>query len=170
MVIHRYIKGKVFVFIDAANLEESLKSLHWRVKYKKLHEYLQFNTELVGVRYYCPRFESVSQDRFFVVLKKVGFRLITKPLKIIKVRGKVKKRKANFDVEIALDAFLLLQRYRTLILFSGDSDFEYLIRLLRGRGKKVLVISSRYHISKELIRVCNKYVDLRKLRPYIEWT
>ena len=44
---------------------------------------------------------------FFTVLKRQGFKLITKPLKIITETDKSKGdlRKANFDVEIALDAY-----------------------------------------------------------------
>jgi len=169
-VIGRYVRGKVFVFIDAANLESTLRSLGWKIRYKKLYEYLAANTQLVGTRYYCPRFDTVGQDNFFVVLKKAGFRLITKPLKVIKLRSRVLDRKANFDVEIAIDALLLLQRYRTMVLFSGDSDLAYLVDVLRKKGKRVVVVSGRYHIAKELIKACNKYLDLTKLRPYIEWT
>lgn len=169
-MVGRYVRGKVFVFVDAANLENTLRSLGWQIRYKKLYEYLAANTQLVGMRYYCPRFDTLRQDNFFVVLKKAGFRLITKPLKVIKVRGSVLDRKANFDVEIATDAVLLLQRYRTMVLFSGDSDLAYLVNVLRRRGKRVVVVSGRYHISKELIKACDKYLDLRKLRPYIEWT
>lgn len=169
-MIGRYVRGKVFVFIDAANLESTLGSLGWQIKYKKLYKYLTSGTQLVGVRYYCPRFDTVPQDSFFVVLKKAGFRLITKPLKVIKVKGIVVDRKADFDVEIAIDALLLLQKYKTMVLFSGDSDFAYLVNVLRRKGKRVVVVSGRYHIAKELIKACNKYLDLRKLRPYIEWT
>jgi len=62
----------------------------------------------------------------------------------------------------------LISKYDVLVLFSGDSDFDSLIKKLRKEGKKVIVVSSRYHISKELIDSCNKYIDIKKLRSYIE--
>jgi uncharacterized LabA/DUF88 family protein len=71
-------------------------------------------------------------------------------------------------VEIALDALELSAKYHTLILFSGDSDFDDLFKRLRLKKKHIVVISSKYHISKELIMSCHKYIDLKKLRPYIE--
>ena len=83
-------------------------------------------------------------------------------------RAKGKYRKANFDVEIALDAREFVNSYDTLVLFSGDSDFDYLVKMLRERGKRVIVVSSRHHISKELIKSCNKYIDLKKLKLHIE--
>lgn len=169
-MLKQFVKGKVYVFIDAANLENSVKSLGWWVDYRKLFEYLKHEMDLVRIRHYCPRFNNKSQDKFFTVLKQIGFHLVTKPLKVITGADKSKGdlRKANFDVEIALDAQNLMSKYDTLILFSGDSDFDYLVQLLRKNGKRVIAVSSRYHISKELIESCNKYIDLKKLRRYIE--
>ena len=138
--------------------------------YQKLYNYFKKETNLIGIRHYCPRLEDERQDKFFTVLKHIGIKLITKPLKVItladRLRGDI--RKANFDVEIALDARELMPNYDTLVLFSGDSDFDYLIRFLRQKGKKVVVISTKYHVAKELIASCNKYIDLKKLRKYIE--
>ncbi len=125
---------------------------------------------MIGIRHYCPRFDDEKQDNFFTVLKKTGYKLITKPLKIISQLNieKGDLRKANFDVEIAIDALDLLSKYDTLILISGDSDFDSLVKRLKKAGKRVIVVSSRYHISKELIDSCNKYIDIKKLRKYIE--
>jgi len=96
--------------------------------------------------------------------------LITKPLKIIKApeieTGDI--RKANFDVEITIDVLERVDKFDTLVLFSGDSDFDYLIRKLRAKGKNVIVVSTKHHISKELVESSNKYIDLKKLRSLIE--
>jgi len=67
---------------------------------------------------------------------------------------------------LALDAYRLKGSYNTLILFSGDSDFAYLIDLLKKDGKKIFVFSTRGHISKELL-IRSKYIDLRKLKEEI---
>jgi len=162
--------GRVLVIIDAANLEQSVKSLKWWIDYRKLFSFFKNNTKLIGIRHYCPHFNDERQNNFFTVLKKAGFKLVTKPLKVITEMDEIKGdiRKANFDVEITLDAMTFINDYDALILFSGDSDFNYLIRRLRQEGKKVIVVSSRYHISKELIESSNRYIDLKKLRPEIE--
>ena len=62
----------------------------------------------------------------------------------------------------------MAEKFNTLVLFSGDSDFDYLIKTLKNKNKKVIVISTKYHIAKELITSGNKYVDLRKLKVFIE--
>jgi len=43
-----------------------------------------------------------------------------------------------------------------------------LLKKLRSKNKNVLVISSKYHISKELIENSDKYIDIKKLKAVIE--
>ena len=45
------------------------------------------------------------------------------------------KRKCNFDVEMSVDIINNKDNFDTLVLFSGDSDFEYLIKNLSKVGK-----------------------------------
>ena len=40
-MIGQYTKGRVYVFVDAANILYSQQSLGWRVDYKKLLEYFK---------------------------------------------------------------------------------------------------------------------------------
>lgn len=170
-MIGKYARGKICVFIDAANLESAVKDAGWWIDYEKLKNYLRSEANLVQIRFYCVRHDSENQNRFFAFLKKRGYRLVTKPLKKIAVydQGDCSHlRKANFDVEIALDAYMAKEDYDTLVLFSGDSDFKYLVEALRKGSKRVIVVSAKYHISKELIETADKYIDIKKLRPFIE--
>ena len=83
-------------------------------------------------------------------LDKIGFDLFTKPLKKIKINSKEIIYKANFDVEMTVDILLDKSKYDELIIFSGDSDFQYLVKKLKDVGKKIKVFSSRKTISWEL--------------------
>lgn len=167
-MISDHLKGKILVIIDAANLESSLKDLGWRADYTKLREL--FGLNLIEIRDYCVHHGTENQNKFFSFLKNNGFTIITKPLKIIKIedvrRGDI--RKANFDVEIAVDAMESADRFETLVLFSGDSDFNYLLRNLRKKNKKIIVVSTREHVARELVKSCDKYIDLKKIKQGIE--
>ena len=168
-MLKEYLKGKVLVVIDAANLESAVKSLGWWIDYVKLRELFN-NDKLIEIRNYCVQHNTDNQNNFFTFLKKNGYKLITKPLKIIKA-PEIEKgdlRKANFDVEITFDILEMIGQFDTLVLFSGDSDFDYLIRRLRAKEKKVVVISTKYHISKELIENSSKYIDIKRMRSLIE--
>lgn len=171
MNIAAKLSGKVCILIDAANLESALKDLGWHIDYRKLRSFFE-NGATFSIRFYSVLHHTENQTRFFSFLRHAGFTLITKPLKIIHDRtnavGHI--RKANFDVEISVDAILHLHAYDNLILFSGDSDFDYLLRKVRRQRKFVTVISSRNHVSRELIASSDRYVDLKNLRPFIERT
>ena len=98
-------------------------------------------------------------QKYLRYLNAVGFNTFTKPLKKIRISDnetlfEIYKTdyiyKANFDVEITTDILLDKARIDEIIIFSGDSDFQYLVRKLKDAGKKVSVYSSRKTISWEL--------------------
>jgi uncharacterized LabA/DUF88 family protein len=164
-----YLKGRVIVMIDAANLESSVKKLQWWVDYEKLRQLFD-GDRLMDIRFYSVHHGSDTQDRFFTFLKYRYYTLLTKPLKIIKQAdieiGDL--RKANFDVEIAVDAVSMIGQFDTFVVFSGDSDFDYLLKFLKKHDKITIVVSAKHHIAKELIETSDKYIDLKKLRSFIE--
>jgi len=139
------------------------------VDYTKLKSYLEKQTHLHVVYYYTGKVGLLEKQIGFIKkLEKLGFYVVTKEVKFIKTeRGKTVP-KGNLDVELALDAFRTCSEYKTILLFSGDSDFAYLIDLLKKQGKRVVVFSTRGHISKDLLDRA-KYIDLRKLKQFIEY-
>lgn len=129
-------KGKVAVFIDAANILYSQKTLKWRVDYQKLKSYLEKEVKLFGIFFYTGKVGTFEKQSGFIKrLEKLQIKVIAKEVKFIKVNGQ-RIPKGNLDVELALDAFRLSDQYQTLMLFSGDSDFSYLLDLLKKKGKR----------------------------------
>jgi uncharacterized LabA/DUF88 family protein len=70
-------------------------------------------------------------------------------------------------VELTIDAVDRKEDFDTFLLFSGDSDFEALIKYLKQHHKRCLVFSIKDHVSIELIKQA-KYIDIKKLKEYIE--
>ena len=54
-MIGRFVKGRVYVFIDAANIFYSQQTLRWRVDYKKLKEYFLKECDLKEIFFYTGR-------------------------------------------------------------------------------------------------------------------
>jgi uncharacterized LabA/DUF88 family protein len=179
------IKGRVIVYIDAANLEQSVQdmfvrpddvpdnlkhlpvdSLRWAVDYQKLKDFFEAIGDLMGIRFYTAEFLSDSHHKFRYFLdKSLKFKLVTKPLKEYTDHTEEKPhRKANFDVEIAVDSIFSLKNFDSLVLFSGDCDFEYLIKFLRGNGKVVVGFSRSGHIARELPPALSHYFDIANFR------
>lgn len=63
-----------------------------------------------------------------------------------------------------------IQSFDTAVLLSGDSDFAPIVKRMKERGKKLVVMSAKRHVSRELIQLANRYINLKKLRDRIELT
>ncbi|TSC86878.1 MAG: hypothetical protein G01um10147_753 [Microgenomates group bacterium Gr01-1014_7] len=155
-------KKRIAIFIDAANFEISLKQCGLRVDYKKLLTEFRTKGKLTILRYYSPVFKTKGQNRFFSFIKNQGFKIVTKSIKVIRKRNKKSQNKANFDVEITFDAAVNIGKYETMILFSGDSDFVYLVSQLKKSSITTTVISPQWRTARELKKVADTFIDLRE--------
>lgn len=153
-------KPKTKVYIDGANMFYSQKKLGWSFDWAKIKNYIEQEREVIEWKYYVGVKENDEKmQKYLRYLDAVGFNPFTKPLKKIKISDdknlfdiyKTKYiYKANFDVEITTDILLDKSKIDEIIIFSGDSDFKYLVKKLKDAGKKVSVYSSRKTISWEL--------------------
>jgi len=165
-------KKRVSLFIDAANILYSQQSLGWKIDYKKLIKYFKKRTNLTEAYFYSGKVTSnQKQLKFFELMEKFGYKVKTKEVKWIKdSKGKIIKGKGNLDIELALDLTHTTNNYDVALIFSGDSDFAPAIDFIRNLGKREVVISTRGHISKELIQTSNLYLSFDKLEKYIKRT
>ena len=170
-MIRPYVQGRTAVFIDAANIYFSQQTLGWRVDLKKLISYFKKETDLVRIAFYgAINPDNARERKFHDFLEIIGYTVRHKEIKFIKDDRKTPlggHHKGNIDVELTIDAVHLKDQYDTFVLFSGDSDFESLIKYLKGFQKRCVVISTTGHVSIELIRQA-KFIDFKKLRQDIE--
>lgn len=147
------MKPKVKIYIDGANIFYTQKRLGWSIDWKKAKDYLEKDREVVEWRYYVGlRDDDEKMQKYLRYLNKIGFNTITKQLKKIRISNGEKDfiYKANFDVEITTDILLDKFKVEEIIVFSGDSDFLYLIKKLKDLGIKVSICASKKTISWEL--------------------
>jgi uncharacterized LabA/DUF88 family protein len=163
-MLKQLVKPPVYVFIDAENLFYCQKTLGWFISYRKLLTYLKEECgDDIKIFVYKGVDESNSkQKKFLDMLTANGFILRTKVIKKINSK-KGEKWKGSLDIEMALEIFKLKDKYNTAILVTGDSDFAVILDEVKTAGKRVLVVSTRGHVAKELLERA-KYIDLRKLK------
>ena len=167
-MISQFIKGRVYVFVDAANIFYSQKTLKWRVSYVRLKAYLSKECDVRKIfTYTATDPERKNQNKFIQMLENNGFIVRTKPVKQIRISPGVYQWKGDFDVELTMDMLDYISEYETAILLSGDSDFAPVVDRIKSRGKRIIVMSVKGHISKELLNRA-KYVNLKKLKSDIE--
>jgi len=160
-----HLFGKVAVFIDAANIIHCYEDTKWKIDLKKLKKYFEAKCILVGIYYYSAYFEeSAGQKSLFEMLSRKGFILRVKRIrKIVGDDGTV-TLKGNCDTDIVVDAVARMKEYDTAVIMSGDSDFVSLVNFLRGNNKKVIIVSTRWHVAKDLIQAANHYFDINKFK------
>ena len=160
---------KAIVFIDAANVIYSQRTLGWQIDFKKLMDYFKKNYQLDNVYFYYAYIKNdAKQQGFFDKLKQWDYKIKTKEVKLIRQKDGTVMKKGNLDVELTIDAVKEIKYYSTAILMSGDSDFHALIKYLQGKNKKVVVISSKGHVAKELLNSADKYINFNSLRDLVE--
>lgn len=172
-------KSKAKVYIDGANMFYTQKDLGWFIDWKKVKLTLKKEYQVLEFRYYTgvkPKDEKMK--RYLRYLDKIGFTVVSKPLKIIKIEKDHPLRKlyqysqiykSNFDVEMTTDILLEQKELDWIILFTGDSDFDYLVKKLKSLLKKnVVVYSSRKMLSWELKLSVSRYVFLEDLKEKIK--
>lgn len=164
-MIRQYIKGSVYVFIDAENLFYCQRTLGWLVSYQKLMKYFkdECGQETKIFVYTGINEINSSQRKFLDMLTANGFILRTKVVK----RFKNHEWKNNLDMELAFEMVETKDKYETAVLISGDGDFSIPIERIKRAGKRIIVISTRGHISIELLQLA-KYIDLKKLEDKIK--
>lgn len=152
---------RIAIFVDGANMDHAARAAGYFVDYKKARDYFVGPANFYAAFYYVADVTASDpvQHRFLDFLSYSGFIIRRKPVKVIIDQDTGETTfKGNLDTEIVLDMLNTVNNYDVAFLFSGDSDFERAVDLLRSRGKRVYVVTSRRSLARELAYVADKPV------------
>jgi uncharacterized LabA/DUF88 family protein len=158
-------RGRVAIFIDGANLFYAAIQLGIEVDYIKLLRRLTSGSKLLRSFFYTgvdPNND--KQHNFILWMRRNGYRVITKNLTLFPDGSK----KANLDVEMAIDMMKLVGSYDTAVLVSGDGDLAYAVNSISYQGVRVEVVSLRSMTSDSSIDVADCYIDLDSIKDDIK--
>ena len=153
-------RGRVAVFIDGNNLFHAARFHNIDIDYNKLLRVLLGDGRLLRAFFYTGvDVGAERQQGFLLWMRRNGFRVIQKELKTF-YDG---TRKANLDVEIAVDMLSLAGRYDTAVLVSGDEDFVYAVNAVAYKGCRVEVAGFRSNTAPKLIDLADYFIDLGEI-------
>jgi uncharacterized LabA/DUF88 family protein len=171
------LKPARYAFIDVQNTEGTVSQmLGFVIDWHKLYHYLKDHWNCEKVFFYSG-IQRGDDERTneYIELAKIGYDIHAKPYSTYKNRDHIIKIncpkckneisykvdrgvrwKSNCDAELSVDATNLAKDGVEFLIFSGDGDFEYVIRNAVEKGVKVYIISSgkkiqvapRYSISR----------------------
>lgn len=151
------MRGKITIFIDGNNLFHAARAVGVEIDYAKLLNFLRGNSDLLRAFFYTGVDEKAERQQGFLLwMRRNGYRVVEKELKTFSDGTK----KANLDVEIAVDMLSLADKYDTAVLVSGDEDFAYAINAVAYKGVRVELAGFRTNTSPRLIDVADQFIEL----------
>ncbi|HVM73726.1 MAG TPA: NYN domain-containing protein [Candidatus Paceibacterota bacterium] len=110
-----------------------------------------------------------KRARFYKKLDAFGYSLVLKPVKIYTDGDGKESRKANCDVDMALQLLTQMDLFDRVIVLSGDGDFLPVLKYLRNNNKEVLVLSRGPRTAKEIKQFAgNMFLDFEYLREILK--
>jgi uncharacterized LabA/DUF88 family protein len=158
-------RGRVAVFIDASNLFYAAQELNITVDYDKLLCQLVNGSKLLRAFFYTAVDSTNSKQQGFLLwLRRHGYRVIAKEL--ISLPDGTKK--ANVEVEMAVDMLDLAPYYDTAILVSGNGALTYAVNAVSYLGVRVEIVSLRSMTSDSLLSMADVHIDLQQIKEQIQ--
>jgi uncharacterized LabA/DUF88 family protein len=156
-IMRNGMRGKITIFIDGNNLFHAARSVGVEIDYAKFLNFLRGDSPLLRAFFYTGVDEKAERQQGFLLwMRRNGYRVVEKELKTYADGTK----KANLDVEIAVDMLSLADKYDTAVLVSGDEDFAYAINAVAYKGVRVELAGFRSNTSPRLIDVADQFIEL----------
>ncbi len=123
---------KVSIFVDVQNIYYTTRQSFGRhFDYRKFWKKITTGKEVVGAIAYAIDRREKKQIEFQNILRNVGFEVKLKPF----ITRKDGSAKGDWDVGITIDILDYAQASDTIVLVSGDGDFDILIKKVRYKYK-----------------------------------
>lgn len=132
------IVKKIAVFVDVQNIYYTTRQAYGRqFNYRKLWQRISSQGEIVSATAYATHRGDDKQLKFQDALKHIGFKVKLKPY----IQRSDGSAKGDWDVGITIDVMEAAKDVDTVILLSGDGDFD----LLLDKVKKNYAISAEVY-------------------------
>lgn len=140
---------KIAVFVDVQNIYYTTRdTFGQQFNYRMLWQELLAQGDIVCAKAYAIQRSDDQQHKFQKALKHIGFDVKLKPF----IQRRDGSAKGDWDVGIAIDIMETAAEVDTVILLSGDGDFDLLLRKVREKyGVTTEVYSVEALTAKSLI-------------------
>ncbi|MCZ6710125.1 MAG: NYN domain-containing protein [Gammaproteobacteria bacterium] len=120
--------NKIAVFVDVQNIYYTTRQAYGRqFNYRKLWESIAERGEIVAATAYAIDRGDEGQQKFQNALRHIGFTVKLKPY----IQRRDGSAKGDWDVGIAIDVLEAARDVDTVVLLSGDGDFDLLLQKIR---------------------------------------
>jgi len=119
---------KIAIFVDVQNIYYTTRQAYDRqFNYRKLWQRISEAGEIVSANAYAIQRNDDKQLQFQNALKQIGFEIKLKPY----IQRSDGSAKGDWDVGITIDVMEAAKNVDTVVLLSGDGDFDMLLDKIR---------------------------------------
>ena len=148
----------VSILVDVQNVYYTTRQAFGRnFDYNKFWAKATKGRRVVKAVAYAINREDEKQRQFQNILKAIGFEVKLKPY----IQRSDGSAKGDWDVGIALDAMEYAEQSDTIVLVSGDGDFDLLAHRIRTKhNSSVEVYGVEMLTAKSLIDAANRFIPI----------
>ena len=149
---------KIAIFVDVQNIYYTCRQAYGRqFNYRKLWQHISHEGDIVSATAYAIHKGDDGQLKFQDALKHIGFDVKLKPF-IQRADGSAK---GDWDVGITIDVMEAASKVDTVILLSGDGDFDLLmLNIYQKHGVESQVYGVPGLTAKSLIDSAAQYHEI----------
>jgi uncharacterized LabA/DUF88 family protein len=120
--------NKIAIFADVQNIYYTTRQAYARqFDYRALWQRISAQGQIIAATAYAIARDDDNQRKFQDALKHIGFTVKLKPF----IQRSDGSAKGDWDVGITIDVLLTAKDVDTVILLSGDGDFDLLLEKIR---------------------------------------
>lgn len=117
--------NKIAIFVDVQNIYYTTRdTYHRQFNYRKFWQRISSQGEIVSATAYAIHRDDDKQIKFQDALKHIGFEVKLKPY----IQRSDGSAKGDWDVGITIDVLDIAKDVDSVILLSGDGDFDLLLK------------------------------------------
>jgi len=152
---------RIAVLVDVQNLYYSAKNLYSaKINYKNLLQLVTHDRVLIrAIAYVINPEPGKEENEFFDAVNSAGFEVKQKDLQTFFGGAK----KGDWDLGIAMDAIRLGQKVDSIVLISGDGDYQPVVNYLQqSLGCLVEVVAFKRTASHDLIALADDFTNIEE--------
>lgn len=120
--------NKIAVFVDVQNIYYTTRQIYGRqFNYRELWHRISSQGEIVSATAYAVHRGDDKQLKFQNAIKQIGFTVKLKPY----IQRSDGSAKGDWDVGITIDVMETARNVDTVVLLSGDGDFDLLLEKIK---------------------------------------
>ena len=120
--------NRIAIFVDVQNIYYTTRQAYGRqFNYRKLWQWINSKGKIVSATAYAIDRGDDQQRKFQNALEHIGFKVKLKPF----IQRSDGSAKGDWDVGITIDVLEAAKEVDTIILLSGDGDFDLLLTKIK---------------------------------------